>query len=182
MSRAMDDWVRVVETLLEGDRLAFLRINRLITGCLSQLRAYDFRDEWEDLRQEVLLSIVTSARAGRLRDAQAFVAYVRSITRHKFFDRLGKAERRHEKQQVPWDEDAAAEASTGVDCPAADVWRAVADLPPQHQQVLDGVYRQGKTYDEVARDSGIPLGTVKRRLREGLDELRHRFKEDPTHD
>lgn len=180
MAQKTDDWVRVVEQLLSGDRLAFLKINRLVTTFLSQLRAYDFRDEWDDLRQEVIMAIVTGARAGRLRDAQTFTSYVRTITRNKFADRLARAGRTHEKQQIPWDDRAAEVLAPAVgagDGRAADVWRTVAALPDQQQLVVDGIYRHGKTYAEVARDTGIPLGTVKRRLREGLTELRQRLNE-----
>jgi RNA polymerase sigma-70 factor (ECF subfamily) len=181
LTAAHDDWGAILDRLLAGDRLAFLKVNRLISGCLAQVRAYDYREEWDDLRQEVMLAIVAAARAGRLREPQAFVGYVRSITRNHFADRLDRARRTHEKQQVEWD-DATAAAVTlagaaGGDGRARDVWFAVADLPDQHRVVIDGVYRLGKTYDEVARDTGIPLGTVKRRLREGLEALRQRLQE-----
>jgi RNA polymerase sigma-70 factor (ECF subfamily) len=54
----------------------------------------------------------------------------------------------------------------------------VAELPGQQQQVLVGIYRMGQTYEEVARQTGIPLGTVKRRLREAIAQLRLRFAEE----
>src|SRR5205809_5013031 len=75
------DWLAVLDRLLAGDRVAFLEVNRLVTGFLVQLRAYDFRDEWDDLRQEVLLSVAANARPGRLRHPQAFPAYLRLPTR-----------------------------------------------------------------------------------------------------
>ena len=62
-----DDWGAILERLLAGDRVAFAKFNRLISGFLTQLRAYDFREEWEDLRQEVLLATIANVRAGRLR-------------------------------------------------------------------------------------------------------------------
>ena len=74
---AGEDWIAVVDRLVAGDRVAFATINRLISGFLTQLRAYDLRDEWDDLRQEVVLSVVANARAGRLRDPEAFLGYVR---------------------------------------------------------------------------------------------------------
>jgi RNA polymerase sigma factor (sigma-70 family) len=177
-----EEWGRVLDRLLAGDRLAFMRVNRLVTGFLTQWRAYDFRDEWDDLRQEVLLAIIASARAGQLRDPAAFLAFVRSIARHKFADRLERSGRTHEKTTVPVDEVTRHELLTTVapgNGPADDIWHAVRDLSPQHQQVLHGVYRHGKTYEQVAGDTGIPLGTVKRRLREGLDALRRRFATTP---
>jgi DNA-directed RNA polymerase specialized sigma24 family protein len=44
--------------------------------------------------------------------------------------------------------------------------------------VLDGIYRQGKTYETVSAETGIPLGTMKRRLRDALMALRRRFADD----
>lgn len=167
-----DDWARILDLLLAGDRLAFLKVNRLITGCLTQLRAYDHREEWDDLRQEALIAVIESARAGRLRDAEKFVAYVRIITRNKFFDRLSAASRRKETKTVTWSEEIAASVEQASDGRLGDVWFAVEKLSGQEQLVLQGVYREGKTYQQVADDSGIPLGTVKRRLRDGLEKLR----------
>ncbi len=180
------DWTAVLDRLLTGDRLAFLELNRLVTSFLAQLRAYEFRDEWEDLRQEVVLAVVANARAGRLRDPRALVGYVRIITRNKVMDRLKARVRRHEKDAVPWDDDAAralleAHAAGGDGGPpddARDVWAAVGDLSLEQQRVLDGIYRQGKTYEEVAAETGIPLGTMKRRLRDALVVLRARFAGD----
>jgi RNA polymerase sigma-70 factor (ECF subfamily) len=176
MPASPEDWSRVLDRLLEGDRLAFLEVNRLVTGYLQQLRAWDFRDEWDDLRQEVLLSIVGNARAGRLRDPQAFLAYVRTITRNKFIDRLKQRLRHKAGETLPWDDETARALDPApADDEAAELWAAVRGLPAEQQRVLDGVYAQGKTYQEVSDDTGIPLGTMKRRLRDALLALRRRF-------
>ncbi len=182
MADAREDWMAVLDRLLAGDRLAFAQVNRLISGFLAQLRAYEFRDEWDDLRQEVMLSLVANARAGRLRDPQAFLGYVRIITRNKVVDRVKGARRRRERASVAWDDDAAQAAGAAPDPAAAaarEVWAAVRDLPPEQQDVLDGIYREGKTYQAVSDATGIPLGTMKRRLRDALVALRRRFADDP---
>lgn len=181
MAAAREDWIAIVDQLLAGDRLAFARVNRLISGYLVQLRAYDFRNEWDDLRQEVVMSLVANARAGRLRDPDAFLGYVRIITRNKLVDRLKGARRRHERATVPWDDAAAAAIGSGPDPAAAaarELWVAVRDLPDEQQAVLDGIYREGKTYEAVSAETGIPLGTMKRRLRDALVALRRRFADD----
>lgn len=178
MADAPEDWPAIVERLLAGDRRAFLVINRLVTGFLVQLRAYDFRDEWDDLRQEVVLAVVANARAGRLRDPHAFLGYVRIITRHKVVDRLKARFRRHEKDVLPWDDETARQVVPDGDAGARDVWAAVEELTAEQQLVLEGVYRQGKTYQTVSNETGIPLGTMKRRLRDALVALRRRFQDD----
>ncbi len=172
------DWIGVVDRLLAGDRLALLELNRLISGFLTQLRAYDFRDEWDDLRQEVLLAVVANARAGRLRERQAFLGYVRIITRNKFFDRLKAALRRHEKETLPWDDATAralAEQVLSPDGRVVELWAAVRALPDEERRVVEEVYGKGRTYEETCRETGLPLGTMKRRLRDGLATLRRRF-------
>ena len=182
MGGATGDWNAILERLLAGDRVAFLEFNRLVTGFLAQLRAYDFREEWDDLRQEVLIAVVSNARAGRLRDAKAFVGYVKIITRNKFIDRL-KRQLRYTEKTLPWDEETARAASpstdreAGGDVWAGDVWAVVRELPDDQQRILAGIYVEGKTYREVSDDTGIPLGTLKRKLRASLGALRARLSE-----
>ena len=175
-----EDWGLVLTQLVEGDRVAFLQFNRLVTGFLAQLRAYDFRDEWDDLRQEVLLSVVSNARAGRLRDPKAFVGYVKIITRNKFMDRLKRQLRHSEKEALPWDDETARAAAISegrADGTSSGVWSEVRALPEDQQHILEGLYVEGKTYQEVSDDTGIPLGTLKRRLRASLEALRSRLSE-----
>ena len=176
MSEPPVDWMRVVERLVAGDRLAFAQLGRLVTGYLSKLRAYDFREEWDDLRQEVVVAVVANVRAGRLRDSRALAAYVRVITRNKFIDRLKLHLRCPPGERLPWDDETArAMAVDERDPRLQDLWRAVGELPDDEQRVLDEVYRQGKTYEEASASVGMPLGTMKRRLRTALMALRLRL-------
>jgi len=171
----------ILARLEQGDRLAFLEVNRLVTGCLTRLRAYDFQDEWDDLRQEVVLAVLASARAGRLREPQAFVGYVQVITRNKLMDRLARHIDGHEKDRLPWDDATAAaaaldpEADPDAQADASALRAALDELPPDERRVVDGIYGQGRTYEEVAAATGIPLGTMKRRLRDALVFLRRRL-------
>ena len=68
MTDGPEDGIRILDRLLDGDHLALLKLNGLITGYLTRLRAYDFEQEWDDLRQDIVLSVIENARAGRLRD------------------------------------------------------------------------------------------------------------------
>ncbi|MDQ6832911.1 MAG: sigma-70 family RNA polymerase sigma factor [Chloroflexota bacterium] len=49
---------------------------------------------------------------------------------------------------------------------------AMATLPPEQRQVVDMAYYGGFTHTEIAQRVGIPLGTVKGRMRLALDKLR----------
>ena len=82
-----------------------------------------------------------------------------------------------EGEAMPWDDEAARVTALPIADAgeAGDLWAAVRALPDEEQRVLHGLYRQGRTYQEVADDTGIPLGTLKRRLRSALDTLRERL-------
>ena len=51
----------------------------------------------------------------------------------------------------------------------------VGTLRPEQKSILDLVYFKGYTHVEVAEELGIPLGTVKTRLRMAIQELRKHF-------
>ncbi|MDJ0786298.1 MAG: sigma-70 family RNA polymerase sigma factor [Myxococcota bacterium] len=173
------DWGAVLDRLAKGDATAFLRFTRLVTGCLIQLRAYDFESEWDDLRQEVTAAVLEAREKGRLQEPEALVAYVRAVTRNKVFDRIKRRIRRSENETLPWEEASlpAAAVSGEPEDPVGrqDLRDALATLPDEERTLVVGVYVEGHSYPEMARRSGVPLGTLKRRLRDGLARLRARL-------
>jgi RNA polymerase sigma-70 factor (ECF subfamily) len=167
------EWAAILDRLMQGDRVAFLDTADLITGFLRQWRAYDFRDEWDDLIQEVILATLKAAQSGKLRNPAAVVGYFRTATRYKFVDWL----RRRRLVELPPEEET---SQTSLSWPpqqdapegAWEIWDAVRELPETHQQVIVAAYRDGMTHGEVARAVGIPQGSVSRLLREALAALR----------
>lgn len=176
----LNDWAGVVDQMLAGDRAAHLRIARLVTGLLAHWGAYDFRDEWPDLVQDVLLAVICAAREGRVEKPEALVGYVRSITHHKLMDRLRSRVRRRADECESLDEElpAAGARRPCIDANQhvlADVKQALERLPERKRRVVFAVYGEGKTYEQVVAETGIPLGSVKRYLRQAMEALRRDF-------
>jgi len=54
----------------------------------------------------------------------------------------------------------------------AVLWQLVDALPPNQAALIRRAYADGHTHQEIADELGLPLGTVKSRIRLGLDKLR----------
>jgi RNA polymerase sigma-70 factor (ECF subfamily) len=176
MSEPERDWTAVLQRIVDGDRLALVQASRLVNGFLAYWNAYVFRDEWEDLVQEVILAAALALREGRLRDRQAVVGFLRSTTRFKYLDRLRLQLGRRRGERLPGEEMLASlerphEERLGAEA-REDLRRALARIPDKKREAVLAVYVGGMTYDEAASVTGIPLGTFKRYLRDGLAQLR----------
>jgi RNA polymerase sigma-70 factor (ECF subfamily) len=77
-------------------------------------------------------------------------------------------------------EDPFATAVAAVD--AEQVRQALAALPSEQRQVIELAYDGGLTHHEIADRVGIPLGTVKGRVRLGLQRLRQLLSPPPGAD
>ena len=172
---AVDDWREVLDRLLIGDRHAFVALDRLVTGVLTQLRAYDYRDEWDGVRQVVLAALVANARAGRLPDSQAVAGYVQILTRQKMVEELKSSLRQPAPALAPAPAAPTLAAHGTAPTPAREVWNAVAGLSADHRDAVRGVYGYGKTYQAMSEEIGIPIAAVTRRLREAFSSLRRRL-------
>jgi RNA polymerase sigma-70 factor (ECF subfamily) len=68
------------------------------------------------------------------------------------------------------DEDLFASVSGAID--AQQVQTAIAELPPEQREPIVLAYFGGLTHQEIAGRTATPLGTVKSRMRLGLQKLR----------
>lgn len=132
------------------------------------------RSEAEDVLQVVFTRVWQEA--GRYDPAKGSAAsWLLSWIRNGAIDRLRRREalRRatvHSADQSPaaHEDDAALDASADRE----KVARAVADLPPDQRQVIELAYFEGLSQTQIAQKLGEPLGTVKTRMRLGMNKLR----------
>lgn len=135
--------------------------------------------EAEDLTQDVFtLAWKNAARYDPARGAVA--AWLLVTTRTRAIDRIRA---RRSRPQSGSDDDgrkmaAIPDGSPSVDVivatsqDAARVRGALADLPVDQRDALELAYFQGLSHSEIAERTGIPLGTIKTRIRSGLQRLR----------
>lgn len=128
----------------------------------------------EDAVQEIFADIWNSARQGRFDSRRGSEAtFVAMIARRRLVDRLRKrvtsGEALVESPAAPVsDRDVAVED-------AAKAARAFAALSEAQQTAIRLSVIYGRSHEEVSRDTGMPLGTVKAHIRRGLIRLREAF-------
>lgn len=181
------DALDLLDRAIRGDRRAYAHIARLVSGYLNAWRADDFRADWEDIIQEVLLSAVAARREGRIPNGHALRAFLKQAARFKFIDRVRKSARRPTStfdDAGPFDSAEAADLSPWPPKPDIEeraheirltVANALEELDERQQMAIVEVYLRGHTYGEAASRTGIPLGTLKRLLRTGMERLRERL-------
>ncbi|HEY0583704.1 MAG TPA: sigma-70 family RNA polymerase sigma factor [Chloroflexota bacterium] len=137
-------------------------------------RILDDLGDAEEVVQEVFLS---AWRAGHTYKPERGSAqtWLLSMVRNRCIDVI-RARRRRPVQPFaegldpPDPSDVPAQAASNVDAEAARV--ALASLPPEQKQVIELAYFGGLSHTEIATQLAAPVGTVKGRIRLGLDRLR----------
>ena len=166
------DWAVILGRLLHGDRLALLQATKLVNSFLVRWNAYHFREEWDDLTQEVVSAAAIALRDGKLRNPQAALGFLYSTARFKYLSRLRILLRLREQEALAWSEATEREESQLPEGQRHELRRALERVPEKARRALVAVYIDGRTYEEAALETGIPLGTLKRCLRDGLAQLR----------
>lgn len=114
-------------------------------------------------------------------DRGRFTSWLLTITRHTAIDRLRRENRRPTLTQHSLDDIThLLPAAPSHDNHAHDNGRLLrsllSGLPADQRQVILLAFYRGLTHTEIADQLGVPVGTVKSRLRLGLTKLRRAWK------
>jgi RNA polymerase sigma-70 factor (ECF subfamily) len=168
----------IAERLARGEEAAvaaaYARWSALVHGLA--LRALGDPAEAEDVTQQVFFA-AWHGRAGYRRERGPLSAWLVGITRRKIADALtartrradlaARAEReRHTPPAAPRPEDVIDRVCVGDE---------MARLPEAQRVVLRMAFYDDLSQAQIARRTGLPLGTVKSHARRGLHRLRRRL-------
>lgn len=133
----------------------------------------------EDAVQDIFIDLWNSA--GRFdRNVATEVAFVATIARRRLIDRVRQRGRRPGMTSL--DDEETGDAWQPAVLPQMEeesdvevVARVLRQMPEEHQQILSLSLYEGYSHSEIAERLGIPLGTVKTRVRRGLIHIREQL-------
>jgi RNA polymerase sigma factor (sigma-70 family) len=133
-------------------------------------------EESEEVVMDVFAKIWTAAASYDAAKARVDT-WIFMMTRSRVLDRLRSKQRRNKVTDAVMVFDLpTTTADHSLDLEIAErrnqVIAALATLPPEQRQVLELAYFSGWSQREIAESTGLALGTVKTRIRLGLEKLR----------
>jgi RNA polymerase sigma-70 factor (ECF subfamily) len=139
----------------------------------------------EEVTQDVFERVWEKARTYSAEQGRV-VTWLTSIARHRSIDLYRRSRSHHEELRVAWQDVETIELQDdghNVEWEADLAQRqqhirwAVSQLPAEQKLAVGMAYFQGLTHPEIANALGEPLGTVKTRIRLGMQKL-HLLLED----
>jgi len=130
----------------------------------------------EECAQEVMATVWLKAHM--FDPARASVAtWIFTVARNRRIDILRK-ERRPEPEELTWGPEAEPEQEDvlALQQESELLGKALQELPPAQRDLVEKAYFGDLSHSEIAAATGLPLGTIKSRLRLALDRLRHAMK------
>ena len=182
--RARDqDWVVLIRRIAVGDQAAMAALYDATSRLVYSLILRILGDP--STAEEVLLDTYTQVwRQAANYDSERGtpLAWLMTIGRSRALDRLRAGWQEHQRRE-PLDaansatsQTANPEEATANDERRRIVGTALTSLAPEQREVIELAYYSGLSHSEIALRVGLPLGTVKTRIRLGMNKLREQLR------
>jgi RNA polymerase sigma factor (sigma-70 family) len=167
----------LVVALRRNERAAFDYLYDRYSGSLYNIIIKTVHDEERaaDILQESFLKIWKNIDSYNSEKGRLFT-WILNIARNGAIDAVRTAGRKPKLENLE-DGSVKNEPDAGQDALVSNSEiKAIVDLlRPERKVMIDMAYFQGYTHEEIAHALGIPLGTVKSRIRTALQELKIYF-------
>lgn len=172
------DWVVVLTAIArDQDQDAFSALFRNFAPKVKAFLLKSGADE--SLAEEVMQDVMGTVwrKAEQYDPARASVAtWIFTIARNRKIDLLRKYAR-PQPEDLPWgpEEEPDQEDVLGLQQDSARLVEALNSLPAKQRELIERAYYGDLSHSEIAAETGLPLGTIKSRIRLALDRLRHKM-------
>lgn len=162
----------------QRDKTAYLK---LFDHFAPRLKGYLMKSgmsdaQAEDIVQDAMLSVWRKAHLFDPHRA-AVSSWIYQITRNRQIDVIRK-EKRPVPEELKQPEETEEDASqiVGLEQELSKLRDALQTLSPDQRQMIEHAYLGELSHKDIQEKTGLPLGTIKSRIRLGLTRLRHELK------
>lgn len=177
--RENQDWVECITRVRDGqDKQAFAT---LFYHFAPRVKAFLIRSGAdpamaEECAQDVMATLWQKSHL--FDPARASVAtWIFTIARNRRIDVLRK-QKRPEPEELPWGPDHEPDQADvlALQQESEQLGQAISALPAKQRELIEKAYFNELSHREIADQTGLPLGTIKSRIRLALNRLRHEMK------
>lgn len=172
-------WVaHVARISTERDQQAFAELFRHFA---PRVKAFLMRSgASESLAEECVQEVMATLwhKAHLFDPERASVStWIFTIARNRRIDAIRK-QRRPEPEEVGWgpEEEPDQEQVLAIQQDTERLGEAISQLPDKQRELIERAYFGDLSHSEIAAETGLPLGTIKSRIRLALERLRHAMK------
>lgn len=176
----------LVERITRRDRQAFTALYDRYAARVYGLALRIVGDEMsaEEITQDVFMRLWKRSEAYQPERGR-FSTWLLTITRNLALDYLRRQNRTPDFSTESPPEDLWRTIGDSSNHPSESRWQtlyfALQSLPMEQRQTIELAFYQGMSHRQIAEYLKLPLGTVKTRLRLGMEKLRHIwFEEDES--
>jgi RNA polymerase sigma-70 factor (ECF subfamily) len=171
----------LMKRVAAGDHKAFTELSSKYSALIfsTAFKVLNHYEDTEDVMNEVLTTVWK--KAGTYHPSKgSLVTWICTTARNRSIDRVRSVQRRsslYDRFEEKVDGDAPEIRTTGREAlylsDARQVLQtAVVALSPEQREVIELAYFEGLTQKQIAERIDSPLGTVKARIRRGVERLR----------
>lgn len=170
------NWVSLLERVhSEQDKAAFAALFRHFAPRVKAFLMKSGAGETlaEECTQEVMATLWQKAHL--FDPSRASVStWIFTIARNRKIDAL-RRQKRPEPEDLPWGPEAEPDQADVMSLrqESEKLADAVAKLPEKQRKLIEKAYFGDLSHSEIAAETGLPLGTIKSRIRLALERLRH---------
>ena len=175
-AKPQPDWVQLVSQVRDHqDRAAFAQLFNHFAPRIKGFLIKSGADAAmaEECAQDVLTTLWH--KAGQFDPSRASVAtWIFTFARNRRIDML-RRQRRPEPEELTWGPEPEPDQADviALQQDSENLSAALAKLPDAQRDLIEKAYFGDLSQSEIARLTGLPLGTIKSRIRLALDRLRH---------
>lgn len=170
------DWIDVIIRIRDHrDETAFVTLFRHFAPRVKAFLMRSGADAAlaEECAQDVMATVWH--KAAQFDPTRASVAtWIFTIARNRKIDVL-RRQRRPEPEDLPWGPEHEPDQADaiGLQQESEHLGEAIASLPRKQRELIEKAYFGELSHTEIAQQTGLPLGTIKSRIRLALERLRH---------